>query len=486
MSELTHWIAHAGFIADFVLRVGFSIHVIGRRLPVAVTLAWLVVILVFPFGGSLLYMYLGLYRLGPRRARRAEAYRKAHAMSVSKGAVDLKTDLTALASGSAAVARVIEATLAASALPGNRLELLRDADAAFPALIADIDRAGHSCDLEFYIWCEGGRADEVASALARAAKRGVRCRLLLDALGSKAFLKSARVFELRNLGVRVEQALPGGLLRLLFRRPDLRLHRKIAVIDGAVGYTGSLNLADPKLFKRDAGVGQWVDAFARVEGPAVAGLAATFDEDWALETGESSDPAASEQQKLTPVDRGKAVIQVLPTGPAHRVGAIEQVVLMALYAAQREVILTTPYFVPSEPMVMGLLAAANRGVTVTLIVPARVDSRLVQFASRALQTDLLAAGVRVALFQRGLLHTKSITVDDQFSLFGSLNLDPRSLRLNFEITLAVHDAGFTSDLRALQQSYLAESELLNLNECQARSVIERFAEDSARLVGPIL
>src|SRR5207302_2086673 len=141
-----------------------------------------------------------------------------------------------------AVARLSEATLGAAALAGNHLELLENADAAFPALLADLDGARQTCYLEFYIWSPGGRADEVGAALHRAVKRGVQCLVLVDALGSKAFLKSALARELRQAGVRVEAALPAGLLRVLLRRPDLRLHRKIAVIDGAVGYTGSLNL----------------------------------------------------------------------------------------------------------------------------------------------------------------------------------------------------------------------------------------------------
>ena len=149
-------------------------------------------------------------------------------------------------------------------------------------------------------------------------------------------------------------------------------------------------------------------------------------------------------------------------------------------------VLTTPYFVPSEALLLALLSAAARGVAVTLIVPAKVDSRMAHLASRSFQADLLEAGVRVALFQGGLLHTKSITVDEQFSLFGSLNLDPRSLRLDFEITLGVYDAAFTAGLRRLQQHYLDGSALLALAECRARSRLERFAEDTARLVGPLL
>jgi cardiolipin synthase A/B len=176
----------------------------------------------------------------------------------------------------------------------------------------------------------------------------------------------------------------------------------------------------------------------------------------------------------------------LASGPDARVNAIEQVVLMTVYAATRELVLTTPYFVPSESLLYALLSAAGRGVTVTLIVPAKVDSRLVQLASQAYQADLLAAGVRVAQFKGGLLHTKSITVDGQLSLFGSMNLDPRSMRLNFEITLAVYDAEFTAALRGLQQTYLDGSEMLDLTTCRGRSSIERFAEDTARLAGPVL
>ena len=188
---------------------------------------------------------------------------------------------------------------------------------------------------------------------------------------------------------------------------------------------------------------------------------------------------------IAPVE-GSATVQVLPTGPDARVDAIEQVVLTAVYAATRELVLTTPYFVPDESLLAALLSAPGRGVDVTLIVPARVDSHFTHYASRAYQGDLLAAGVRIALYQGGLLHTKSLAVDGQFSLFGSLNLDPRSLRLDFEVTLAVYDTEFTAALRHLQQRYVERSEWLNVTACRARSAVECFTEDAARLVGPLL
>jgi cardiolipin synthase len=481
-----HWVTHALFLLDLAIRLALAVRVIGRRLPVGVALAWLAVILILPFAGAVFYLIGGEYRLGRRRARLAAEIEAARRGRLAERAAGEAIDWAEHGETAAGLARLGRAALGAPAQPGNRLELFGGADAAFPALIADVDAAAQTCDFEFYIWSPGGRADELGAALIRAAKRGVTCRLLVDAVGSAAFLRSPLRKEMADAGVLIRAALPAGAVRLLVARPDLRLHRKIAVLDGSAAYTGSLNVADPLFFKQGAGVGQWVDALARVRGPAVEPLALTFLEDWALETGAPAEWVLQSKEARPQPAAGDAVVQVLPSGPGPAVDAIEQVVLTAVYGARHELVLTTPYFVPSESLQTALLSAAARGVDVTLVVPAKVDSRLVRYASRAPQTDLLAAGVRVALFQGGLLHTKSVTVDGRLSLFGSVNLDPRSLRLDFEITLAVYDAAFTRDLRALQQSYLDRSEMLTLDECRGRGALERFAENAARLAGPLL
>ncbi len=482
MSEF-NWAADAVLLADLLIRVGFSIRIIMRRLPVGVALAWLSIVLVFPFAGAVVYLLIGESRLGQNRRRRAKALRDSYRgwdKAAREAGQVVAPELASCAQG---LARLSETLLQSPPLAGNEIHLLRDAGEAFPALIRDIDAARHTCHLEFYIWDVGGKADEVVEALLRAAARGVTCRVLVDAVGSKRFLRSDRARRLRAAGIQLREALPVTLRRLLFVRADLRLHRKIVVIDGTLGFTGSLNLADPALFKKDAGVGQWVDAFARVRGPAVDALGAIFLYDWELETGEAIHGGTGSRTEVAP---GAAVVQVLPSGPGERVGAIEQVLLAAIYAARRELVLTTPYFVLDESLLAALLSAPGRGVDVTLIVPAKVDSRMTHYASRAYQADLLAAGVRIALYQGGLLHTKSLAVDGQFSLFGSLNLDPRSLRLDFEITLAIYDAEFTAALRLLQQRYLEKSVWLDLPTCHSRSAIERFTEDAARLVGPLL
>jgi cardiolipin synthase len=486
MLDQFHGTATAIYVLDLCIRVGLSVRVIMRRLPVGVALAWLFVILILPLAGGLLYLLFGEYRLGRGRRRRAAQLaadcQKRFPQFYSTGAAgDGVSD-----AGGEAVARVAEVLLGAPPLPGNLLELLPNAEAAFPALLADIDRAARTCDLEFYIWSAGGCADGVAKALLRAAARGVSCRVLVDAIGSKAFLRSPWADDLRKAGVHVQAALTAGLLRLAVARPDLRLHRKIAIIDGTIGYTGSLNLADPKLFKQDAGVGQWVDALTRVRGPAVGALALTFLQDWALETGTPPDWERLPVESARISSVGPAPVQVLPTGPDARVDALAYVLLSAVFAARQELVLTTPYFVPGEAMLAALISAAARGVQATLIVPARVDSRLVGYASRAFQADLIRAGVRVARYQGGLLHTKSITVDGRFCLFGSVNLDPRSLRLDFEITLAVYDEDFTRAVRQLQQTYVEQSVMLDPGAVASRSARERFQEDAARLVGPVL
>jgi cardiolipin synthase len=349
-----------------------------------------------------------------------------------------------------------------------------------------VDRAKSTCHLEFYIWNEGGSADEVCEALIRAAKRQVVCRVLVDAVGSADFLKSNSARRLKNSGVELVAALPVGPIRMAFVRADLRLHRKIVVIDGEVGYTGSFNLVDPRFFKQKAHVGQWVDAMVRMGGPAVQALGTIFLWDWEIETAQGIEELeqTSDLRALPPV--GTANVQVVPSGPGYKSDSIHQLLITAIYAARRELIMTTPYFVPDESVVTALQSAALRGVDVSIILPEKVDSRLVHYASRSYFDDLLASGVRIHRFKGGLLHTKSILVDGTIALFGSVNLDMRSFWLDFEITLLIYDTDFGARLRRLQQGYLEMSESIDPAVWQQRSARERFIENGAQLFAPLL
>ena len=481
-----HWIVYLAIAGHLLVQVGIVFRVVMRRLSVGETLAWILIVFVFPVAGLLVYLVMGELRLGGRRANRFIEVFLPIQQWLEHHAIRHQVPWSRLGVEAEPLARLAQLSLGIPALPNNRLQLIDTWQEVFQRLICDIDAAEETCHLEFYIWRQGGEIDHVAQALMRAAERGVICRVLVDALGSRTFLRSKTAATLRSAGVEIQAAMQGGLLRIPFVRFDIRLHRKIVVIDGKLAYTGSLNLVDPRYFKKEAGVGEWIDAMVRVEGPAVEALAITFVADWYVETdSELEELKRTGGVELQPT-HGSAAVQVLPSGPAYHAGAIEQVLLMAVYAARRELILTTPYFVPSESLRIALVSAAMRGVKVILIVPAKVDSRLVRYASQAFQGELLRAGVRIAKFDGGLLHTKSVTIDGEISLFGSLNLDPRSFRLNFEISLAIYDPQFTSQLRKLQQAYLDQSELMNLDLWHARPMPQRVAENCARLFGPLL
>jgi cardiolipin synthase len=480
------WVTALLLTLDLLLRISLSIRIIMRRLPVGTSLAWLLVVLFAPIVGSIAYLTFGESHVGRGRLKRiVENHRRWQGVA-SQLAARSGTSRSDCQIEDPRLSTLAEKSFICPILPRNQIQLLENASHCFAAIRADIDASRKSCDLLFYIWAAGGRVDDIADALKRAALRGVQCRLLVDSLGSAAFLKSPAVKELRAAGVEVRAALPTRLISMAFVRPDLRLHRKLVVVDGEVAYTGSLNMADPLTFKQDAGVGQWVDAMVRIKGPTVLAMAASFLSFWATEA-ESTPSAGDWADDSKPHDRpGRACVQMLASGPAVRVEAIEQVVLTALYSARKDITLTTPYFVPSESLMTALLSIAGSGVPVTLVVPAKVDSRLVYYASQPYLADLLAVGVRVVLFEGGLLHTKSITIDDDLSLFGSLNLDPRSLRLNFELTLAIYDREFNGTLRALQSSYIQQSRPLDLSGVQAQTLPRKLFQNTVRLLGPML
>ena len=344
--------------------------------------------------------------------------------------------------------------------------------------------------MEFYIWNEGGAADEVFEALVRAGRRGVSCRVLVDAVGARPWWKGRQPQRLREAGVRVQPALPVSLLQTVVSRNDLRLHRKIVVVDSRVAWTGSMNLVDPRYFKQDAHVGRWVDAMVRLEGSVVAPLAMTMIGDWMLETAEPIETIIASAELGLGGPQGTEDMQVVPSGPGDRVpgpdDGLLQMLLAVINSAREELVLTTPYFVPDDSMLRALRGAAGRGVQVDMILPERVDSLLTRYASRSYYADLLDLGVRVHLYQKGLLHTKSITADRRISMFGTVNLDMRSLWLNYEVSLFVYGEAFAGQLHALQQSYLQECRQIDPKEWSKRSRGERFLENTLRLMGPVL
>lgn len=467
-----------------------------RKRPYGVSLAWLVVILVIPFLGGFFYLLLGENRLPERRRERAKTSHSAYLSWLKTLQQRTPVDWHELNLECFPLHRQAETLVGIPTMAGNDLTLITHPEQILSAITEAILHATSTCHLQFYIWQEGGRVDMVTNALFKAAARGVTCRILLDSIGSRDFLKSRTVVAMRNAGIKIQESLPAGIINALFSRIDIRNHRKLVVIDGRIAFTGSQNMVDPEVFKVDAGVGNWVDVMVKMKGPVVECMAGTFISDWVLDTDNDHFHSQSLLKDIeaarhgsdvhaTPL-AGQSAIQLVPSGPGLVPDAIHNLLLTTIYAARRELILTTPYFIPDEPLLVALKAAAQRGVKVKIIIPLNNNSLLVKYASRARYQELAEAGVQIFLFHGGLLHSKTITVDHEFSLFGSVNLDMRSFWLNFEATLFVYCKSFTEKLVALQQEYLDQSTELDIDAFSQRGSWEIFKENSVLLVSPLL
>ncbi len=475
-------------LAHLLIVVGISIRVIMKRPAIGVALSWLTIVAVFPFAGALAYLLIGERRIGNERTRRINRLRAEYEKLAQAEITDEMTEIdwSTHAPTAAAMNQLGINMLGFPAIRGSHFEFYSDAQSILQAFCRDIDAARESILMEFYIWNEGGMADEIVAALIRAARRGVSCRILVDAMGARPWWKGDQPQQLRDAGVQLREALPVGLFRTFIGRTDLRLHRKIVVLDGEIAWTGSMNLVDPRFFKKEAGVGEWVDAMVRLQGTVVAPLAAVLLGDWSLETGESvaEHVESGVLRQVTP--KGEVDIQVLSSGPGQTGDGLLQMLLGLINAAQRELVLTTPYLVPDESLLRALRGAAGRGVKVRLILPKQVDSVLARYASRSYYDDLLDAGVLIYQYVGGLLHTKSVVVDEDMALFGTVNLDMRSLWLNYEVALLVFGKHFATQLRDLQQDYIDGSELLDKGEWQQRTFRSRFFENTLRLMTPLL
>lgn len=483
-------------LTDFFIRVGLSLRVIMRKRPYGVSLAWLIVVLLVPFLGGFFYLLFGENRLPERRTARARVSYDTYLDWLKTLKTRAPVNWENINPECEPLHRQAETLVGLPAMAGNKLTLIKSPGEIVDSITEAIESSQTTCHLQFYIWQGGGRVEEVTSALLRAAARGVTCRLLLDSIGSRDFLKSRQAAVMRKGGIKIQESLPAGIFNAFFSRIDIRNHRKLVVIDGKTAFTGSQNMVDPAVFKKDAGVGDWVDIMVKVEGPVVESLAGTFISDWILETDIGQFKTESLLQDVDAVRtrgdirarpaHGESAIQLVPSGPGLVPDAIHSLLLTTIYAARRELVLTTPYFIPDEPLLAALIAAAQRGVKVKIIMPQKNDSLLVKYASRARYEELANSGVQIYLFYGGLLHSKTITVDGDFSLFGSVNLDMRSFWLNFEATLFVYCKTFTDQLLGVQQDYLDQSVQLDLEDFSSRNTFEKFKENVLLLVSPLL
>lgn len=446
-------------------------------------IAWIAVIAGIPVLGILAYLLFGEVRVGRRRVARLRSVLE----DMPPVAAVVPEDASNLEADDARYSHLFRLGRSISGFDrvgGNSANLLADSNAAIDAMVSDIEHAQHHVHLLVYIWLTDINGCKVAKALEGAAARGVRCRAMADGLGSRSMIRSSHWSAMEKAGVQLAVALPIGnpLLRPLIGRIDLRNHRKILVIDDRITYCGSQNCADPE-FRIKAKYAPWVDAVARFEGPIARQNQHLFASDWMTEVEDDVDDLLRLPMHAP---RSGFTAQVIGTGPTVRYSAMPEMFEALFQTARRELVVTTPYYVPDESLQDSLCSAAYRGVEVTIILPARNDSWIVAAASRSYYAELLAAGVTIFEFVGGLLHAKSLTLDGEVSLIGSANMDRRSFDLNYENNILVHDVTFTAEIRARQQAYISQSRLVSRETVDGWSTPRRLWNNMLAMSAPIL
>ncbi|MFT6986870.1 MAG: cardiolipin synthase [Psychromonas sp.] len=475
----------------FSLLLLTSLRVIIKRRPSGISLAWLFLIYALPLLGMVSYFIFGELHLGKKRQKRREQMGDRFHHWLHTESAENRQSKEGISPCARSMQAFVESYTSIPMLKGNQHTLLSSTDQILLELTQQIDQAQSHCYLLFYICSEGGLVDNLLDALIKASERGVQCKLLLDSVGSHDFFKSELPFIMRRAGIEVGEALPVGAFRLLFQRQDLRMHRKLVCIDDHVAYTGSMNLVDPAYFKKGHGVGEWIDIMVRCEGPIVQLMQGLFIWDWYLETSNKMAlPLSQIELPLSKIARfpiiGAQNSQLIPSGPEFGKASIHQVLLSAIYEAKFSLVLTTPYFVPDESILEALQVAALRGVDVKIILPAKNDSFMVKYASRAFFDELLTAGVKIYKFHGGLLHSKTIVIDEKIALLGTVNLDRRSFWLNFEMTMLIDNDQFAGELLTIQMHYLLESDQFLLADWRKRSYLKKLLESTLYLFSPLL
>lgn len=468
------------FAIDFVIRVVAVIVVPRNRRPTA-GMAWLLAIFFIPYVGVIAFLLIGNPKL-PRKRRQLQqdinefmeiAARELPAQDLQPGAPEWLKSLVTLNRNLGAL----------PVLGGNEARLLADYEGSIAAMTEAIDTAEEFVNVEFYILSCDATTEPFFAAMERAVARGVTVRVLLDHvanLRTKGYRATKK--RLTALGADWHLMLPFQPLRGTFQRPDLRNHRKVLIVDGLVAFMGSQNIIDRSYNKR-ANIRRglkWQELVVRVEGSVVGGINAIFFSDWYSETGE----LLSRDVDMTDFDpeSGRLDCQVVPSGPGFEGENNLRLFLGLLYAAQKRIVITSPYFVPDESLLYAVTTAVQRGVPVDLFVSEIGDQALVYHAQRSYYEALLRAGVRIYLYPAPyILHAKHFTIDDEVAVIGSSNMDMRSFGLNMEVSLLVRGRSFVDDMRAVEDDYRLKSRELTLDEWMKQPLRSTALDNLARL-----
>lgn len=451
-------------------------HVLLRKRNPVSALAWIWAILLFPVLGAVFYLGIGCNRVSRRYLRRKAQARLSAARA--EGTAAGMAPPSGISGQAIRRFQMLAKMTGKKTTYGNRVEFLSDASAFYPALLQAIEGARHHIHLEFYIWNDDGAGRKFLDALVRAARRGVRVRLLVDEIGS-IDVKTSFFKPLIDAGGKFSWFLSLHFLRNRFFI-NLRNHRKVVIIDGRIGYVGGMNIGDEYLGLVPR-YGYWHDSHFRLDGPCVTQLQEVFADDWYF----STDEKVSDSMYYPEVSAaGNQVVQVVDDGPDTEMDPLHLCCLDLLAQAERRVWIETPYFIPYPDLIAHLQMAALKGLDVRLILSGRLDHPYLLHISRSYYQDLLKSGVKIFEYQKGIVHSKLMIADDAWSFVGSANMDIRSFRLNFELNLVTHDGELSRRIESQLEADLLESTEVRWREFRDRPWSQRMKESVLRLLAP--
>ncbi|WP_026474577.1 cardiolipin synthase [Alkaliflexus imshenetskii] len=469
------------YVISILIVVVFT--VLENRNPLK-TISWVLVLILLPVVGFIFFIFFGqnfrkekiIARKGLRNHDRLTSLAHAQIHRLSEGemfdtqALEEKRNLiTLLLNNSNAVVTV-----------GNSIRILQNGTATFESILDALENAKIFIHLEYYIFADDVIGRRIISILKRKAAEGVEVRLIVDDVGSWE-LKKPFFKEMWDSGIQAYSFLQVRFPNLT-SKVNYRNHRKIVVIDGLIGFLGGINIAD-RYMNGSSEYGSWRDTHMKIEGDAVNTLQTVFLIDWFfVSQTELHDPKYFPSRKPT----GQKMVQIVASGPDSDWPAIMMGIFQAIASAKKYVYIATPYFTPSESVLLALKTAALGGVDVRIIIPERSDAFVTLLSSRSFIREMLEAGVKFFFYQKGFLHSKVMIVDDALSVIGSANMDFRSFEQNFEVTAFVFDEESTKELRESFREDQNNSRQIFMDEWVTRPKVMKIKESFARLVSPLL
>ncbi|MEN8584068.1 cardiolipin synthase [Burkholderia sp. RS01] len=473
--------------ADLIIRI-LAVGIIpGNRRPTT-AMAWLLGIFFVPSVGLILFLLFGNFRLSRRRVEQQQLVSER-----VRARTSVLTDAASEYPGPEWVKSAAELNHRLGSIPmvdGNSVELIPGYPDSIAAMTEAVRNAKRFVNAEFYIMSTDHVTDELFTALEEAADRGVEVRVLFDHIGTLRIKGYRRLLRrLRASRIQWRRMLPLLPIHGQWRRPDLRNHRKIMVVDGEVAFTGSQNLIEPSYNNpKHRKVGrEWVELMARLRGPIVPTLNVVFATDWLSETDESLE-AQLEDQLQPPANSapGNVTAQVVPSGPGFSTENNLRLFNTLIYSAQHRISICSPYFVPDDSLLYAITTAAQRGVDVELFVSEKGDQFLVHHAQQSYYKALLEAGVKIYLYKAPfVLHAKHFTIDDEVAVLGSSNMDMRSFSLNMEVSVMLLGAEIVDSMRSVENTYRDISHELKLEDWMRRPLAARYVDNVARLTATV-